>query len=119
MAYQRDKARKRRHRRLRKKITGTAERPRLCVTKSLKHISAQIINDQTGQTILGLATYSKELKGQVKMGNREGAKILGRLIAEKAKQKNIESVVFDRGGYIFHGRIRELAEAAREGGLKF
>ena len=119
MAYEREKARKRRHRRIRKKIMGTAERPRLCVTKSLKHISAQIINDQTGQTLLGLATYSKEVKNQAKAGNREGAKILGRMIAEKAKQKKIESVVFDRGGYIFHGCIRELAEAAREGGLKF
>lgn len=119
MAYLREKARKRRHRRIRKKIVGTAVRPRLCVTKSLKHITAQIINDQTGQTLLGLATYSKEVKGKAKGGNRAGAKILGRLIAEKAKQKKIESVVFDRGGYIFHGRIRELAEAAREGGLKF
>lgn len=119
MAYQRDKARKRRHRRIRKKLSGTPERPRLCVTKSLKHLTAQLIDDRAGRTLVGLSTYSKEVKTQTKTGNREGAKVLGRLIAEKAKQQKIETVVFDRGGYIFHGRIRELAEAAREGGLKF
>jgi len=115
----RQQARQRRHRRIRKKVVGTAERPRLCVIKSAKHISAQIIDDLAGKTLLGISSYSKGIKEQIRSGNREGAKVLGRLLAEQAKKKKIESVVFDRGGYIYHGRIRELADAAREAGLKF
>ena len=105
--------------RIRKRITGTAERPRLAVKKSLKYIYAQLINDQTGETLA--AASSLELRGSLGSGtgNKQAAKAVGEAIAERAKEKGIESVVFDRGGNIYHGKVRELAESARAGGLQF
>jgi len=117
MLAKREAARKKRHKRIRKKISGTQAIPRLCVHKSLKHIGAQIIDDLTGKTLVGVSSCSKGVKATG--GNRDGATLIGKLLAERAKLKNIETVVFDRGGYIYHGRVRALAEAAREGGLKF
>ncbi|MEK6679713.1 MAG: 50S ribosomal protein L18 [Nitrospirota bacterium] len=113
-------SRKRRHIRIRKKVSGTSERPRLCVSKSLKHIYAQIINDDTGATLASSSTMDKDIKGKIKAaGDINAAKVIGAAIAEKALGKDIKKVVFDRGGYIYHGRIKALAEAAREKGLQF
>ena len=109
--------RQRRHLRVRRKISGTAERPRLCVFRSNTNIYVQIIDDIAGNTLVSASTLDKEIK--TKYSNIEAAKELGALIAKKAKAKKIEEVVFDRGGYIYHGVVKELAEAAREGGLKF
>lgn len=110
----------RKHTRLRKKIKGTPERPRLNVFRSLNHIYAQIIDDTTGNTLVTASTLDVSLKGKLKSGgNKEAAKEVGRLIAQKAAEKGIKSVVFDRGGYIYHGRVKELADAAREAGLEF
>ena len=109
--------RERRHARVRNKISGTAERPRLCVFRSNTNIYAQIIDDVAGNTIVSASTLDKEVK--TKKSNVEAAKEVGTLIAKRAAEKNIETVVFDRGGYIYHGVVKELAEAAREGGLKF
>ena len=109
--------RTRRHLRVRRKISGTAERPRLCVYRSNTNIYVQVIDDVAGNTLVSASTLDKEIK--TKHANKEAAKELGALIAKKAKEKNIETVVFDRGGYIYHGVVKELAEAAREGGLKF
>ena len=106
-----------RHARVRKKISGTPERPRLSVYKSLTGIYAQIIDDVNGKTLVAASTLDKEVK--TKASNIEAAKEVGALIAKKAIEKNITEVVFDRGGYIYHGVVKELAEAAREGGLKF
>jgi large subunit ribosomal protein L18 len=109
-----------RHLRVRKKVYGTAERPRLNVYRSEKHIYAQIINDDLGTTIVAASTIDKELKDKVGAGsNKEAAKIVGELVAKRAVDKGIKQVVFDRGGYIYHGRIKELADAAREAGLEF
>ena len=109
--------RQRRHIRVRRKISGTAERPRLCVFRSNKNIYVQIIDDVAGNTIVQASTLDKEIK--TKYANKEAAKEVGALIAKRAADKKIETVVFDRGGYIYHGIVKELAEAAREGGLKF
>ncbi len=109
--------RTRRHIRVRTKISGTAERPRLCVYRSNSNIYAQIIDDVKGVTLVQASTLDKEIK--TKHANKEAAKEVGALIAKKAAAKKIETVVFDRGGYIYHGVIKELAEAAREGGLVF
>ena len=109
--------RTRRHLRVRRKISSTAERPRLCVYRSNTNIYVQVIDDVAGNTLVSASTLDKEIK--TKHANKEAAKELGALIAKKAKAKNIETVVFDRGGYIYHGVVKELAEAAREGGLKF
>ena len=109
--------RARRHARVRNKISGTAERPRLCVFRSNTNIYAQIIDDVAGNTIVSASTLDKVVK--TKKSNVEAAKEVGTLIAKRAAEKNIETVVFDRGGYIYHGVVKELAEAAREGGLKF
>ena len=109
--------RTRRHMRVRKKINGTAERPRLCVYRSNTNIYAQIIDDVAANTIVSASTADKEVK--VKYANKEAAKEVGKLIAKRAVEKNIKTVVFDRGGYIYHGVIKELAEAAREAGLEF
>ena len=109
--------RTRRHLRVRRKISGTAERPRLCVYRSNTNLYVQVIDDVAGNTLVSASTLDKEIK--TKHANKEAAKELGALIAKKAKAKNIETVVFDRGGYIYHGVVKELAEAAREGGLKF
>ena len=107
----------RRHKRVRNKISGTAERPRLCVYRSNSNVYAQIIDDVAGNTLVSASTLDKEVK--TKHSNKEAAKEVGKLIAKRAAEKNIKDVVFDRGGYIYHGVIKELAEAAREGGLQF
>ncbi len=109
--------RTRRHIRVRTKISGTAERPRLCVYRSNANIYAQIIDDVAGNTLVQASTLDKEIK--IKHANKEAAKELGTLIAKRAADKKIKTVVFDRGGYIYHGVVKELAEAAREGGLEF
>ncbi len=117
----RREARMRRHIRLRKKISGTAERPRLSVFRSLHHIYAQVIDDVKGTTLLTVSTLDPELRKNLsgKSGNIEAAKIVGTIIAKKAIEKGIKQVVFDRGGQIYHGRVAALATAAREGGLEF
>ena len=109
--------RRRRHIRVRRKISGTSERPRLCVYRSNNNLYVQIIDDVAGNTLVQASTLDKEVK--TKHANKEAAKEVGTLIAKKAASKNIETVVFDRGGYIYHGVVKELAEAAREAGLKF
>ena len=109
--------RERRHKRVRTKISGTAECPRLGVFRSNSNISVQVIDDVKGVTLASASTLDKEIK--TKKANKEAAKEVGALIAKRALEKNIESVVYDRGGYIYHGIVKELAEAAREGGLKF
>ena len=109
--------RTRRHIRVRTKISGTAERPRLCVYRSNTNIYAQVIDDVAGTTLVSASTLDKEVK--TKHANKEAAKEVGALIAKRCKDKKIEEVVFDRGGYIYHGVVKELAEAAREGGLSF
>ena len=112
-----NQARLKRHIRIRSKISGTAERPRLAVYRSNANISAQIIDDVAGVTLVSASTLEKAFEGNG--GNKEAAKIVGRMIAEKAVAKGIKKVVFDRGGYIYHGRVKELADGAREGGLEF
>jgi large subunit ribosomal protein L18 len=110
----------RKHLRVRKKITGTTERPRLCVFRSLNHIYAQVVDDMQGQTLVSASTLDKDLQAKLKKtGNRDAAKQVGMLLAQRAKEKGIETIVFDRGGYLYHGRVKSLAEGAREGGLKF
>lgn len=114
-----NKTRKIRHFRVRKKIKGTTERPRLNVFRSSKHIYAQIIDDTKGITLAAASTLDKEL-GEIKnVGNVEAAKKVGALIAKRAQEKGIKNVVFDRGGYLYHGRVQALADAAREAGLDF
>ncbi len=109
--------RTRRHIRVRRKISGTTERPRLCVYRSNTNLYAQIIDDTVGKTLVSASTLDKEVK--TKHSNKEAAKEVGTLIAKRATEKNIKTVVYDRGGYVYHGVIKELAEAAREGGLEF
>ena len=109
--------RNRRHARVRTKVSGTAERPRLCVYRSNTNLYAQIIDDVAGNTLVSASTLDKEVK--TKKSNKEAAKEVGTLISKRAATKNITEVVFDRGGYIYHGVVKEVAEAAREGGLKF
>ena len=106
---------------IRKKISGTAERPRLAVFKSLKQIYAQIIDDNNGVTILSASSLSTEISDEIKKAKSkiDKSKVVGKLLADKAKAKGIESVVFDRSGYRYHGRIQAIADGAREGGLKF
>ncbi|MDF2984845.1 MAG: ribosomal protein bacterial type [Eubacterium sp.] len=116
----RNEIRLRKHVRVRKKVSGTQERPRLNVFRSLKNIYVQIIDDSTGNTLVSASTLDAALKGKVaNAGNKEAAKEVGKLIATKAIEKGIKQVVFDRGGYIYHGRVKELADAAREAGLDF
>ena len=112
-----NKARLKRHKRVRAKISGTAARPRLCVYRSNAHISAQIIDDVAGVTLVSASTYESGFEGNC--GNKAAAKKVGELIAERAAKKGITDVVFHRGGYLYHGRVSELAAGAREGGLKF
>ena len=108
------------HKRIRKALSGTQERPRLCVFRSNKHIYAQIVDDSQGRTLVSASTADADAKGQVKNGsNIAAAKAVGQLVAKRAIEKGLGSVVFDRGGYIYHGRIKALADAAREAGLKF
>ncbi len=112
-----NKIRRKRHLRIRSHISGTSERPRLNVFRSLAHIYAQVIDDTKGHTIVAASSVEKGFEGSG--GNVEGAKKVGAAIARKALEKGISEVVFDRGGYIYHGRVAALADAAREGGLKF
>ena len=107
----------RRHKRVRTKISGTPECPRLCVFRSNTNVYAQIIDDVNQVTLVSASTLDKEVK--TKKANKEAAKEVGTLVAKRALEKNIKAVVYDRGGYIYHGVVKELAEAAREGGLKF
>ena len=104
------------HRRIRRKVKGSGERPRLALYRSLNHISAQVVDDELGRTIVSASTTEKDLRGPTG-GNIEAARRIGKAIAERALEKGIESVVFDRGGYLYHGRIKALTEAAREAGL--
>ena len=104
------------HRRIRRKVRGSGERPRLALYRSLNHIYAQVVDDQLGQTIVSASTTEKELRGSTG-GNIDAARRIGKAIAERALEKGISSVVFDRGGYLYHGRIKALTEAAREAGL--
>ena len=109
-----------RHARVRRHISGTPERPRLCVFRSNKNISAQIIDDIDGKTLVAASSLDKELKGQLEHGgNKAAARIVGGSVAKKAQDKGITEVAFDRGGFLFHGRVKELADGAREAGLKF
>jgi large subunit ribosomal protein L18 len=114
----RNEARRKRHQRIRQRITGTQERPRLCVYRSNKHIYAQIIDDVAAATLVQASTLDAESKAE-KTWDCDAAKAVGELIAARAKAKGIESVVFDRGGYIYHGRVAAVANAAREAGLNF
>jgi large subunit ribosomal protein L18 len=120
MTEQSRKARLRRHRRVRAKVSGTAERPRLNVFRSLTHIYAQLIDDERGYTLTAASTIDREARdaaaGKTKA---EAARVVGRLVAERAQALGIKQVTFDRGGYKYHGRVRALAEAAREAGLEF
>jgi large subunit ribosomal protein L18 len=112
--------RQKRAARIRKKVSGTGERPRLSIRRSLKHIYAQIIDDSTGKSLLQIGSSSKEIAQKVAEKNKtDVSKIIGEMVAEKAKEKGIEKVVFDRKGYTYHGRIKALAEAARKKGLQF
>lgn len=112
-----NKARLKRHARVRSKVSGTPECPRLDVFRSAKHIYVQVIDDVNGVTLVSASTVEKDFGAYG--GNKEAAKKVGEIIAKRALEKGIENVVFDRGGYIYHGRVKELAEGAREGGLKF
>ena len=114
-SQQRERVRLKRHRRVRRRISGTPERPRLVVHRSLKNVSAQLVDDLSATTILGVTSLGLELEG----AKIEQARETGREIARRAKEKGITRVVFDRGGYLYHGRVQALAEGAREGGLEF
>lgn len=114
-SQQRERVRLKRHRRVRRRITGTPERPRLVVHRSLKNVSAQLVDDLSATTILGVSSLGLELEGS----KTDQARETGREIARRAKDKGITRVVFDRGGYLYHGRVQALAEGAREGGLEF
>ncbi|HYK90079.1 MAG TPA: 50S ribosomal protein L18 [Acidobacteriota bacterium] len=108
------------HRRIRRKISGNPKRPRLCVYRSLNHIYAQIVDDTQGTTMVAASSVEKEVREGLKnAGNIQAAKAVGKTVAQRAKAKGIEAVVFDRGGYLYHGRVKALADAARESGLKF
>ena len=111
----------RRHLRLRQKVKGTAIRPRLCINRTLRHIHAQLIDDQAGVTLAAASTLQNDVAAQVQggKGSREAAKVVGAVIAQRAKDKGIDSAVFDRNGNRYHGSIKEFAEAARDGGLVF
>ncbi len=120
MAVKSNKARLRRHRRIRMRLSGTPERPRLNVFRSLNHIYAQVIDDTTGHTLVSASSLetglASELDGKTK---REKAKIVGKTVAERAKDAGVSQVIFDRGGYLYHGRVKALADGAREAGLEF
>lgn len=116
-----DDKRRRRHYRIRNKVSGTAERPRLAVYRSLNHISAQVIDDVTGRTLVSASTVLKDMKPRLEAakGKVEKSRIIGEVIAERAKAAGVTRVAFDRGGYLYHGRVQALAEGARKGGLEF
>ena len=109
--------RRRIHKRIRKRVAGTQERPRLAIFRSVNHIYAQVIDDGQGRTLVAASSTEKDLRG--KGGNVEGAKLIGTAVAQRAKEKGIGKVVFDRGGYLYHGRVKALADAARAAGLEF
>jgi large subunit ribosomal protein L18 len=115
---QKQALRVRRHYRVRKRVTGTADRPRLAVFRSNKHISAQVIDDVGGRTLASASTVEKDLRSNAG-GNRDAAKTVGQLVGERAKAAGVSKVVFDRGGFLYHGRVAALADAAREAGLEF
>ena len=117
----RAESRRRRKKRVRRRVQGTSERPRLCVFRSAKHIYAQVIDDSTARTLLALSSLSKEIRTELqgKGGNKEGAAVIGGSIAKRALEQGIKRVVFDRSGFLYHGRVRALAEAARQSGLEF
>ena len=116
---QRNIIRQRVHTRIREKMSGTAERPRLNVYRSLNHIYTQLIDDAAGTTIVSASSSGKKGEEKPYGGNVEAAKLVGKLIAERAQEKGVKKVVFDRGGYLYHGRVKALADAAREAGLEF
>ena len=116
----RNDKRKKRHLRVRKNVNGTPERPRMCVYRSLKNISVQIIDDTNGHTLCAASSLDKELKSELKSGaDKAAAKVVGEAIAKRALAKGIETVSFDRGGFLYHGRVKELADGARAAGLQF
>lgn len=119
MKFDKKAMRQRRHARSRYIISGTSEKPRLAVFRSLSHIYAQVINDETGETITMASSLDKDLRGSVNGGNKTGAKAVGEKVAKNALEKGVSAIVFDKGGYKYHGRVKELAEGARAGGLKF
>ena len=116
---QRNVVRKRVHKRVRNKVEGTTARPRLNVFRSLNHIYAQIIDDATSNTLVSASTLTKKGEDKATGGNVEAARAIGKMVATRAKEKGINQVVFDRGGYLYHGRVKALADAAREAGLEF
>ena len=119
-ASTRKAAHQRIHKRIRKHVSGTAERPRLCVHFSGRHVYAQVIDDDAGRTVVAASTAEKDLRAKGKVAaNRESAELVGKAIAERLRAKKTEHVVFDRGGFIYHGKVKALADAARAGGLKF
>jgi large subunit ribosomal protein L18 len=116
----REAHRERIHLRMRKRVLGTPERPRLCVYRSSRHIRAQVVDDTVGRTLVSASSLDKEVRSAIRGGgNIAASKVVGKVIADRAKAKGIEQIVFDRGGYRYHGRVQALAEAAREAGLKF
>ena len=116
----REAHRERIHLRMRKRVVGTSERPRLCVHRSSRHIRAQVVDDTAGRTLVSASSLDKEVRAAIRGGgNIAASKVVGKVIAERAKAKGIDQVVFDRGGYQYHGRVQALAEAAREAGMKF
>ncbi len=116
----RKSVRLKKQRRIRNKIIGTAEKPRLCVFRSANHINAQIIDDSKGQTIVAASTYEKEVKGQPKFENKvSAAQFVGKLVAERALEKGLKKIIFDRNGFLYHGRIKAVSEGARKAGLEF
>jgi large subunit ribosomal protein L18 len=118
-AKDKQEARNRRHRRVRKKVTGSADRPRLAVFRSNKHIAAQVIDDRTGRTLAAASTIETDIKAAGSTSTKDAATAVGKLVAERAKAAGVSKVVFDRGGFIYHGRIAAVADAAREAGLEF
>jgi len=116
--FDRGAERLKRHRRLRKKIQGTGGRPRLCVTKTLRHLYAQVVDDEAGRTLAHASTLEAEIRGSVTGPNVDAAQKLGAVLARRASEKGIEAVVFDRGGHLYHGVISSFAEACRKGGLR-
>jgi len=119
IATDRRKIKGRIHKRIRKRVSGTAERPRLAVNFSGKHVYAQVIDDDSGKTLASASTTEKDFRKGKSAANRATAEQVGKTIAERAKAKKVGTVVFDRGGFLYHGKVKALADAAREGGLKF
>lgn len=115
----RRQTRKARHERIRKRTTGTAQRPRFCVRRSLNHMYAQIIDDTTGRSLLQVSSLAPEIRKLSELAKTEVSRELGKLVAQRAIEQGIKQVVFDRGGYLYHGRVKAVAEGAREGGLDF